>query len=394
MSMQQIAAFLEQHKQFSEASLNKLREFLSDSRISGIAQEREEAVEHTFSPGFNVFRLSSDLYYRENFHSDIIAHFLMPDGNHRCGDVFLQSFIAMLNSYFPSKVNIAPKHYKNAEVTREYGHIDILIADHSSRHCIIIENKINDAADTPRQLPKYFDFMVARGFSVDAIVYIPLSIYKRPFTLDWTEADREHVLRRLCILPAFAQPSTPNLVDCWVAPCSALPDNIDCISTLRQYAALIKSLNVNAMDKVFTSKFYDILLENDNIESALSIKSLLDDVPVIMAERVCKALQPLEPFCNVWMGYKPNFCGLIFNVKGRPYKIDTYSSTEGYSLYLFPDEVDRSADIPWADSIDEVKNGTRQAGGEYLFTFPFKHQDSLVNFIFRLIDAAKAFDAA
>lgn len=46
--------------------------------------------------GFNPFALMSDMYYRENFHSDIIRAILDPNGPHRENGLFLLSFVNLL----------------------------------------------------------------------------------------------------------------------------------------------------------------------------------------------------------------------------------------------------------------------------------------------------------
>ena len=88
----------------------------------------------------------SDLYYRENFHSDIICEFLNPAGSHNEGTTFLFAFIDFINTSFPTLPGISKKNYLNAKAEREYENIDILISDDVSKHCIIFENKINNAS--------------------------------------------------------------------------------------------------------------------------------------------------------------------------------------------------------------------------------------------------------
>ena len=74
----------------------------------------------------------------------------------------------------------------------------------------------------PRQLPRYYDYMDAKGFIVDAIIYLPLQQTKHPDTSDWTQEDKHHVLPILCHLPSYTRDGTPNLVDNWIIPCSTI----------------------------------------------------------------------------------------------------------------------------------------------------------------------------
>ena len=61
---------------------------------------------------FNIFELISDIYYRENFHSDIIAQLLK-------NEIILKNFLKF--------IGVNESAYKNAEVEREESKIDILI---------------------------------------------------------------------------------------------------------------------------------------------------------------------------------------------------------------------------------------------------------------------------
>ena len=61
--------------------LKQSEKFMSDVKTIGIYYEKVK--QEVFEIGFNVFKLSSDLYFRENFHSDIIKSLLDPKENHQ-----------------------------------------------------------------------------------------------------------------------------------------------------------------------------------------------------------------------------------------------------------------------------------------------------------------------
>lgn len=109
--------------------------------------------------GFNVFTLSSDFYYRENFHSDIIKAFLSPIEKHNEGNKYLDLFIDLLNKTNNSKVSKGD--FQGATVEREKHDIDLLITDEESKKAIIVENKINNATDQQRQLPRYVNIITS-----------------------------------------------------------------------------------------------------------------------------------------------------------------------------------------------------------------------------------------
>ena len=94
------------------------------TKCSPISKEYCKSKEDIKKDVFNVFSLVSDLYYRENFHSDIISFFLNTKEKHGEGSAFLESFIQMLNK--KGKI-IDSSNYFDAVTIREEGKIDILI---------------------------------------------------------------------------------------------------------------------------------------------------------------------------------------------------------------------------------------------------------------------------
>ena len=113
---------------------------------------------------FNIFELISDIYYRENFHSDIIAQLLK-------NEIILKNFLKF--------IGVDESAYKNAEVEREESKIDILIK--TEKNCIIVENKLNWAKDMPEQLFRYYnECKNNKGLEVDKIVYLSPNSSKMP----------------------------------------------------------------------------------------------------------------------------------------------------------------------------------------------------------------------
>ena len=113
---------------------------------------------------FNIFELISDIYYRENFHSDIIAQLLK-------NEIILKNFLKF--------IGVDESAYKNYEVKREENKIDILIK--TEANCIIVENKLNWAKDMPEQLFRYYnECKNNKKLEVDKIVYLSPNSYKKP----------------------------------------------------------------------------------------------------------------------------------------------------------------------------------------------------------------------
>ena len=113
---------------------------------------------------FNIFELISDTYYKENFHSDIIAKLFE-------NEIILKNFLKF--------IEVDESKYKSYEVSREENKIDILIK--TETNCIIIENKLNWARDMPEQLLIYYnECKNSKKLEVDKIVYLSPNSYKKP----------------------------------------------------------------------------------------------------------------------------------------------------------------------------------------------------------------------
>lgn len=373
--MDDYVSFIEQYGNMIGAHMASVKDFLSNNHIRSIGWEYNEAKNSQPENPFNVFTMASDLYYRENFHSDIIKVFLDPSENHNEGNVFLYAFIDFINDNFGDKVCISKQDYTSAKVEREPGRIDILVSSEASKHCIIIENKINNAPDTPRQLPKYYDRMSGLGYKVDAIVYLPLDANKRPDQSTWNESDKQHVLPLLCTVPAY-QKKGVNLVNGWIEPCTLITKNIDCISVLRQYSELIKIRSNNIMDNVILEKFYNSLLEGENYKTALSISNMMKELPICMADRLCGVFKTDSGDYDVWK-YKPDFCGIRFDVSGNEYKIDIWTSETGYTVHVFgQNQYERL--IEWAEGMKSLSYFVH-AENEYRRTdFTFYDEEKVI----------------
>lgn len=113
---------------------------------------------------FNIFELISDIYYRENFHSDIIAKLFE-------NEIVLKNFLDF--------IGVDKSKYENYEVEREESKIDILIK--TEKNCIIVENKLNWAKDMPEQLFRYYnECKNNKKLEVDKIVYLSPNSFKKP----------------------------------------------------------------------------------------------------------------------------------------------------------------------------------------------------------------------
>lgn len=359
-----------------------LKCFLEQS--SPICREYERSKQQDQDDSFNVFYLISDLYYRENFHSDIIAFLLDTTEKHGNGDKFLSAFISFLQDIGCKRIN--QKDYKDATAVREENRIDILVMSKSSKRAIIIENKINDAGDMPRQLPRYYDYVTDElSYQVEAIVYLPLKPGKTPDQTGWTENDRRHVLPLLIIIPAYDK-SEKNLVDDWLHPLESITSNIDVLSTIRQYSRLIKQLNSNNMDTVILEKFYNQIKEGDNLKMAQSVRNMLNDLPRYLALRIFdKYRNRRAPFSKLSFWHPDH---LIFegSINNLFLKIDIECREDGYDVTFSTPEINNPNLNDYnriIDNVDSLRSFNRDVNAPTKVKkhFDFKDESGLYQFL-------------
>lgn len=331
---------------------------------------------------FNVFKLASDLYFRENFHSDVISNFLNPKGSHGQGNVFLNYFIDSVNKLFNKNINRFD--YEHAEAAREHDRIDILVRDEQSKHCIIIENKSHDASDTDRQLPKYYDAMVKEQYIVDAIVYLPMEITKTPSKDDWSKEDKKNVDKLLCELPIFNKNDACNLVDAWLKPCSTLVNDIDCISTLRQFGDLLTTLSNSKMETAVFEKFFNFVTDGENeFNNAIAIREMLNNFPVYMAERL------LEKFKEQGIKkHKDHWVFIEFKVNNTTYVIDIECVDKitdfSYRVVIWNRDASALPEIPCLQALeqDDEHNGR-------VTYFSIKEEKALIELVNQILAEAE-----
>ena len=331
-------------------------------RTEQLHKEYENRNANRSEIGFNVFTLSSDLYYRENFHSDIIKSLLDPQEKHNEGYKYLHIFIEMLNQI--NKGNrISKDNFKNSIVKREKyylidgkrRYVDILITDENSKNAIIIENKINNAVDQEHQLPDYVKSLKKDNFNVVAVVYLTLNSSKRPDKADWSEEELNEIDTILKLIPSFDVDKTKiNLFDNWIVPSITNSTNIDSLYLLRQYGNLIKYLNTNTMDTVSLEKFYNSLKENENLKTAISIRNMLNDLPEYLAIRVEEKYKGnCYPFPNIGRWKQRDTVFYVFEHNGMRLKLDIWCDVDGYTVHFW-DEKNDDLDIK-AEFIDKIE---------------------------------------
>jgi hypothetical protein len=158
---------------------------------------------------FNIFTSIADGYYwKELFHSHVLRLILDPDTPEIGNIQYLIEFCRVLKE---KNKNVFDHNFSNTvkielevedESGKERGNIDIFVYDET--HCIIIENKLNNAIDQKDQLARYLRIAKNKGKEIYAIVYIPL--YQKEPSFDYSDEyqnDIDEIKKKLVILPAI-----------------------------------------------------------------------------------------------------------------------------------------------------------------------------------------------
>lgn len=279
--------------------------------------------------GFNVFTITSDLYYRENYHSDILKAFLEYKDSRTGKYPLLESFINMLNV---SKRETHTEDYLCPEIIREYNNMDILIKDDNSKHCIIIENKINNAPDMERQLPRYYDD-ANKELKVDAIVYLTKYPNTFPDKIGWKDGDAENISKVFVSLPVYGGENEVSLLK-WIDNTIRVVSDVDVLSTLRQYRQLLHNLEYEMEQFMPTIQLIREMDSTDNfkIQDIISLRDILYRWPEAMAVELRNSLCAKLPEYHICK-WEPNSCVIQLQGENRIYVYCELDAQAAYIVY-------------------------------------------------------------
>lgn len=98
------------------------------------------------------------------------------------------------------------------------------------------------------------------------------------------------------------------------------------------------------MDTISLSKFYDSIKEENNLETAISIRNMLNELPEYLAIRIeNKFSQCYFPFEKIWIYIKNTTVFEGFKVNELYFKINILCNENGYDVIFF--EKDDKIDI-------------------------------------------------
>jgi hypothetical protein len=293
--------------------------------------------------GFNLFELISDHYYRETFHSDILNALLNPEGKHGEKDKFLQLFLNYLRSQYGATID--PSLYSDAKVAKEEGRIDVLIK--GCEHAIIIENKVNDASDMEKQLPRYLKKVTDKHYICDAIIYLRLNGDAGPDMKSWDDDQhlKDEVLKKLIVICAHdgsEDGTEKDLLKGWILKCENISkENSDAHHVLRQYGKIIEKLGRKNMSNLTMKEFYKTIIDGEHLKTALTLKVMVDGLILYRAERIFDKFKTDQtPFTKIAVAGNNDtyFEGCIWN--GANFGLDIGVEPESY-FFQFWDKEDR-----------------------------------------------------
>jgi hypothetical protein len=263
----------------TDADFLQIQNFLEDPQLKDLLQKVEEDRKKFEESHFNIFSLVSDQYRKENLQSDILAEFLNPQGRHGQGNVFLMEFIKLVNTKAQEqkvKFELNENAFESASVVREEGRIDVLIK--GENEAIIFENKINNAGDTARQLPDYFQLIRGKGYSKIMIVYMPYRAGTPPEEKGWQQGDAKVIYPSLVLFNAFEQGKhdlREGLIARWLEIAT-----VKNASMLLQYSELLKMIGGQAMSDKTNSDIFNFFMSEqmggDRIKAAFLVQEYIN----------------------------------------------------------------------------------------------------------------------
>lgn len=264
---------------------------------------------------FNIFELISDQYYKENFHSDIIAKLLEKK---------------IVRENFLKFIGIESEEYSNCEVNREENKIDILIK--SEKNCIIIENKLNWACDMPEQLSRYYnECKNNKNLKVDKVVYLSPNSAKNPEEHSIKDIPKE-LIKTIYGYDGENEDFYTMVLEKSLEEMNnkePKPEK-EWLLLLQHYKKILKQTGVTKMDKL-TKEFYEKLKDDKDDKEYEKIKAIADMYNNLITTRINNLV---SKFGGANWG-KFFSRGFPSENRGEKYFINIYIYPENSNLFLF-----------------------------------------------------------
>lgn len=237
--------------------------------------DKNESEQKNKKTLFNIFTILRDESEEVNLHSKFIYELLNINGTHEMGEVYLKSFLNIIQFEYNGM------DLSKAKVKREYENIDILIC--LGNKAIIIENKIY-AGDQENQLNRYNNKLLGKGYRDEDIVIYYL-------TLDGHSPDPDSIkgLNKEINLISYDKE-----ILCWIDTCISQSEKYPAIKEiLKQYEGVVKKLTNNSMEDKFKMELVELLMSEDNFKTALKINIVVNDAKLKIMKNFWEQLEKL-----------------------------------------------------------------------------------------------------
>jgi hypothetical protein len=287
--------------------------------ITSLLENMEAEVEKYNKSKFNIFSSISDIYWRENFHSEILKNILNPKTPDIGNICYLNILVEILNSKqlelelgsFSENTNVSMEEQIKNKDGKE-GRIDIFLFDDTINQAIIIENKIANAPDMPDQLARYYEYTKMKKIEKFAILYIPLYEKQPPFgSYSKNYMDYIEDIKKITIVLSAG--------DLLVFLEKCLEKTINEIARvyIGQYLDLVKSLRGNIMINELKGKILDAMIFNErNYKAAESLFEIWSKRAEIASEVISDKLIEKNGFLrdgiNIKKSIEPKKVFLLF----------------------------------------------------------------------------------
>jgi hypothetical protein len=296
-------------------------DFLQHETVADITDKLGILEKEKKKIGYNLLTISTYTSHLENYHSDVLAFILNPNGLHGDGSLYLHLFIDFLNTFH--KCAIDKNDLKNTIVEREKGRIDVWIRDIVSKKSIIIENKINDAPDSEEQLLSYLQYNKQQHYDVLSIIYLSLDGFKKaPISSD---AIVNTLVRNIAAFKSKAD----DLFTGWLSKCIVEHTNEDSYTFLYQYSKLLNHLSNSNMYSSINEQFYQFVSQQDRLVHAKTIINMISNLPAYRAERFFENLGDHAPFRKHYRWRPQHWLFENYKEGNNNFKLDVFFNEDG-----------------------------------------------------------------
>ncbi len=311
-----------------------------------------------------IFNSISDLYYRENFHSDVIAYYLSYDLPKKC-------LISWLNEQLKAKnetEEIVYSEYEYSTPIREEGRRDITIYSQDHKRAIFIENKSNDAEDMDQQVYRYYMDLIKNNVSVDAVVYLNKKTLKEPSYTGWKNEDIDEI-KALLLVTTLTGPN--SFTDKIINEVIKESNDIRLTAFSMELKTLFKNIinGENIMSNSDFEEYMTLLNQDNNSDKMKRLVQLFNDLPNTMRDYYYEYLQGLRSdgiMPKTWkVGRYTRTCVFIDSIilGDINYVVDIWFSSDSIELVLHI----RNTDVNVNEACDHIR---QLIGNKWFFQKP------------------------